>query len=235
MMSRVLKNYDNKIAQYYKKGEHEGIDLISSISSTDYIIAYSSGKVVALQNNYNKTDKSGNSYGNYIKIKHDNGMYTLYAHLKYKSIPFKLNSYVNKGDVIGYMGNTGYSKGYHLHFEIRDQNNRRINPLPFLDKDFNVNIKKENEDIAKEVIKGLWGNGLERKKKLEQAGYNYQTIQTLVNKMLNNYKNCFYIIKSGDTLSKIAFKYNTTVEKLVKMNNIKNPDLIFIGNKIKIC
>lgn len=44
--------------------------------------------------------------------------------------------------------------------------------------------KKSNEEIAKEVIKGLWGNGTERKERLEKAGYNYRTIQALVNKLV---------------------------------------------------
>ena len=44
--------------------------------------------------------------------------------------------------------------------------------------------KKTTEQIAKEVIKGLWGNGVERKKKLTEAGYNYSTVQKYVNKLL---------------------------------------------------
>ena len=43
-----------------------------------------------------------------------------------------------------------------------------------------------------------------------------------------------YIVKKGDTLSGIAKKYNTTYQKLAKYNNIKNPNLIFIGQRIKI-
>ena len=45
-------------------------------------------------------------------------------------------------------------------------------------------VKKSNEEIAKEVIQGKWGNGAARRKNLEGAGYNYNTIQALVNKML---------------------------------------------------
>lgn len=45
--------------------------------------------------------------------------------------------------------------------------------------------KKSNEEIAKEIIRGDWGNGNDRKKRLEAAGYNYSTIQSLVNSMLN--------------------------------------------------
>lgn len=44
--------------------------------------------------------------------------------------------------------------------------------------------KKSNVEIAKEVIQGKWGNGATRKKKLTDAGYDYKTIQSLVNKML---------------------------------------------------
>ena len=44
----------------------------------------------------------------------------------------------------------------------------------------------------------------------------------------------YYTVKSGDTLSYIAYKYNTTVEKLVSLNNIKNRDLIYVGQKIRV-
>ena len=44
--------------------------------------------------------------------------------------------------------------------------------------------KKTNEQIAKEVIKGLWGNGTKRKKKLTDAGYDYNAIQKIVNKLI---------------------------------------------------
>lgn len=44
--------------------------------------------------------------------------------------------------------------------------------------------KKSTEEIAREVIKGLWGNGAERKKRLTEAGYNYSTIQKKVNQLL---------------------------------------------------
>lgn len=48
----------------------------------------------------------------------------------------------------------------------------------------NKEVKKSNEEIAREVIKGLWGNQPQRQKNLEKAGYNYKTIQAIVNNML---------------------------------------------------
>lgn len=136
-MSRLLKNKKNLITQIYKPGIHNGIDLVGNNHSLDYIISHSNGIVVNLRNNYKSNDNTGNSYGNFIKIKHENGYYTLYAHLKYNSIPVKIGDKVKRGDVIGYMGNTGHSLGAHLHFEVRNKNDIKIDPTDFISSDFN--------------------------------------------------------------------------------------------------
>jgi hypothetical protein len=49
---------------------------------------------------------------------------------------------------------------------------------------YSPEIKKSNEEIAHEVIAGEWGNGEERKRRLEAAGYNYETIRKIVNDLL---------------------------------------------------
>ena len=76
--------------------------------------------------------------------------------------------------------------------------------------------KKSNETIAKEVIKGLWGNGEERKKKLTNAGYNYNTIQNLVNKMLAPSTK-----KSNETIAKEVIKglWGNGEERKKKLTN----------------
>lgn len=53
------------------------------------------------------------------------------------------------------------------------------------DTDYNIQqptITKTNEQLADEVLKGLWGNGIDRKNRLEKAGYNYSAVQAIVNK-----------------------------------------------------
>lgn len=96
-------------------------------------------------------------------------------------------------------------------------------------------VKKTVSELAKEVISGKWGVGESRKKKLTAAGYNYNAVQTEVNKQLASaQKAVTYTVKKGDTLASIAKKYKTTVAKLVKDNGIKNPNLIKVGQKIKI-
>lgn len=102
--------------------------------------------------------------------------------------------------------------------------------------------KKSVETIAKEVIDGKWGNGSDRKKRLTKAGYNYSEVQNRVNELLygkkkttsNSSKTITYVVKKGDTLSKIAKKYGTTYKKIAKDNNIANPNIIHVGQKLII-
>lgn len=90
--------------------------------------------------------------------------------------------------------------------------------------------RKSVHDIALECIQGLWGNGAVRKKKLEEAGYSYTDVQNEVNKILEtNYK-----VKKGDTLTSIAKKHKTTVSELMKLNKLANPDLIYVGQIIRV-
>lgn len=94
--------------------------------------------------------------------------------------------------------------------------------------------KKSVDELAQEVINGKWGNGQDRKTRLTNAGYNYQEVQNRVNQLLGANNKVYYTVKSGDTLSAIAKKYGTTVNQLVSWNNIKNPNLIYVGQKIRV-
>lgn len=100
-----------------------------------------------------------------------------------------------------------------------------------------VEIKKSVDEIANEVINGKWGNGDDRKNRLTKAGYDYQTVQNKVNEKLGINKKPtveYYVVKSGDNLTKIAKKYGTTVNQIVSWNNIKNKNLIYVGQKLRV-
>lgn len=145
MKCRVLESGMCIITQNYKKGVHDGVDLVNTNSKGDHIlgweVAHSDGTVVGYRNNCTGFEKG--SYGNYVKIKHDNGYYTLYGHMAYNTVKVKTGDKVKKGQVLGYMGNTGYSFGGHLHFEVRTPSDVRIDPTPYLDKDLPDNKHDE--------------------------------------------------------------------------------------------
>lgn len=148
---RVLKNGKCEVSQIYKGARHNGIDLVGAGYTLDYVVAHSDGIVVGVVSNINyNTSKSGRRiYGNYVKIKHDNGMFTFYAHLKYGSVAVKVGDRVTKGQVLGYMGNTGYSFGAHLHFEVRNANNAKIDPTAYVGADLPNNEPKPVDNTYK--------------------------------------------------------------------------------------
>lgn len=133
-LSRVLKTGQNQITNGYG-GSHGGIDLVKKTNELDTIIAHSPGTVVMVQSGYgNDTGATGNaSYGNLVKIKHTNGYFTLYAHLQ--SVSVKVGDTVIKGQIIGTMGNSGNSYGAHLHFEVRNVSDVRIDPTKYINAD----------------------------------------------------------------------------------------------------
>lgn len=94
-----------------------------------------------------KTGFDAKGYGNYIKLKHDWG-YSLYAHL-YSPVNFPIGFEVKANTIIGIMGTTGFSTGVHLHFEVRDTNNKFFDGTNYIQSyDENKNIP---EVIEKEI------------------------------------------------------------------------------------
>jgi murein DD-endopeptidase MepM/ murein hydrolase activator NlpD len=100
---------------------HNGID-ISAPRGTP-VVAANAGEIIV------RTYGSG--YGNYIAIDHGGNQVSIYAHLNGFNNAFKVGSTVKSGDVIGYVGSTGVSTGYHLHFEIK-VNGKFQDPRPLL-------------------------------------------------------------------------------------------------------
>ena len=90
------------------KRAHKGIDL--KLNSNDTVVAAFDGKVRVV--NY-----EGRGYGNYVIIRHPNGLETVYGHLNKQLV--KENQVVRAGEPIGLGGSTGRSTGPHLHFETR--------------------------------------------------------------------------------------------------------------------
>lgn len=150
---RALKSGLCEVTQDYKAGVHNGIDIVRQGYQLDYIVAHSDGKIIQAQDGLGNM-KGTNSYGNYVKIDHGNGYCTLYAHMQ-KGISVRNGQYVKKGQVLGYMGNTGNSYGAHLHFEVW-KGGTRINPTEYLEKDLpsKINVIYQTHD---KVAHKYWG------------------------------------------------------------------------------
>lgn len=118
----------------WRNGQHRGIDIGNSGIGGANIYAAQSGTVISVVNycthNVGKwySCGCGGGYGNYIVIDHGGGLSTLYAHCG--SINVSNGDHVKKGDVIGHVGSTGWSTGFHLHFETR-VNGTAVNPFGY--------------------------------------------------------------------------------------------------------
>ena len=121
--------------------KHTGVDIAGGVGNGIInIIAAKAGIVVyptagAILDCPSNDYSCNNGSGNYVVIQHSDGNFTLYAHLHENSILVKAGDSVEQGQVIGKMGNSGYSTGTHLHFEVREgQNNfsATVDPLEYI-------------------------------------------------------------------------------------------------------
>ena len=141
---------------------HAGIDIKTLGVEGLEVYASSSGYISRIK-------VSSDGYGNAMYILHSNGTTTVYAHLQkfnpaiaefvreaqYKKKSFEIELYpekeqfsFEKGELIGYSGNSGSSSGAHLHFEIRDSQQRPLNPLEQKFSEIRDNIAPEVRKIA---------------------------------------------------------------------------------------
>ena len=117
---KITDKFGYRIHPIMKKRQfHAGIDLSAAMNTPIYATA---DGVVEYAN-------EKGSYGNYLLINHPFGFKTAFGHLSRFAV--KKGDYISKGDIVGYVGNTGRSTGPHLHYEIRYLN-KWLDPQRFL-------------------------------------------------------------------------------------------------------
>ena len=132
---------------------HLAIDFAVAIGSA--VLAAADGKVVEAggpsKNTYGTSDRS---YGMHVRLQHAGGYYTVYAHLS--QIAVSVGQEVKQGQAIGASGNTGYSTGPHLHWELR-KGAQKIDPTPFMtggsSGDYSQTVGSND---GKSTTGGLW-------------------------------------------------------------------------------
>ena len=177
-----------------KKQMHTGIDFVGAGNTLDDIVAFDAGTVTI--------SKYSSTAGEYVQINHGDGIYTRYLHMKKGSRKVKVGDKVKKGQILGYMGDTGRVTGAHLHFDI-SINGSYVDPEPYLIGTKSINKPKTAVDnnitkwqkaaiadgfkFPKSGADGKWGSECESvakraicKKQL--VGYKYKNLTKIVQK-----------------------------------------------------
>lgn len=230
VMGRISSRYGPR-----GRSSHKGIDI--ALTTGEPIYATFEGKV-----RYAKYNSGG--YGNLVILRHPSGIETYYGHLCKLNV--SVGDYVVAGQVIGYGGNTGKSRGSHLHYEMR-YCDHTFDPERIIDFStgelkwhtfvlergyFNVSSKLtealEEEDDFDDMLVDAKGNPLSS-----------EEILTNLEKAKNNPKptvndHIYHKVKSGDNLYKIASKYGTSVGAICKLNGIKSSQVLRIGQRLRV-
>lgn len=208
MITHVLDSMNEVITNNYD-ANHKAIDIVASDNSEPDIIALKSGTVKTVVNNIKGTNhksKGLDTYGNYVKIKQTDGNTALYAHMKHGSITVKEGEYVEKGETIGTIGETGNAYGKHLHLEIQNENNIKENPLISLNENSNdsnklVNVQKTEEKTTSNSSDSTLNNN----------HTNPTTNNLSINQVSHNYK-------SNEFLSAKKYTHGSIVDALKSIN-----------------
>ena len=213
---------------------HTGMDVKQKLG--DSIVAAWDGVV-------RMASKSYYAYGGTVVIRHANGLETLYSHLS--ALDVVENQVVKAGDLIGRAGRTGRATTEHLHFETRFLY-EHFDPRTIID--FNTfslsadtlfirngkfkaskfsasdDIVVDSNDMASGTVQSASDTA-----SVSQNPSKPQEIKTTTNATPK-----FHIVKKGDTLYSIAKRYNTSVSRLCKLNNLTDAAILSIGQKLKL-
>jgi murein DD-endopeptidase MepM/ murein hydrolase activator NlpD len=137
-LKRMVSGFGMRIHPVYKTRKmHEGMDFTASIGTPIYATA--NGTVI-------KSTYATGGYGKHVIIKHGEfGYQTLYAHMN--QINVTKNQLVKRGEIIGYVGNTGLSVGPHLHYEVH-KDGHKLNPSYFYHNDLSPSEYKKLIELS---------------------------------------------------------------------------------------
>ena len=193
---------------------HKGIDI--DLITGDSLFSMFDGIV--------RMSRYTRGHGRTVVIRHYNGLETVYAHLSKYGV--KENDTIKRGQYIGKGGVSGNARGSHLHLVI-NYKGVSINP------EYLFEFNKDNRIRAKELwITRKWtrpiAHNSRRQSKIEVLLTEEEAVTSLIKKQ------SIYVVKPGDTLSRISKRNNVTITALCKTNAIRRNSVIRIGQKLVI-
>lgn len=174
---------------------HHGVDLRLNIGDTVR---------VALAGTVEKVAYDHDGYGNYVVVRHADGMQTIYGHLQYALV--SQGQFLDLGRPLGIGGNTGNSTGPHLHFEAR-MGGMAVDPTLIFD--FNPRFRY-----------------------YEKSRNNEPGTSTYASKSLSGKRT--YIVRQGDTPKSIALRAGISVLRLCQLNMIRESERLETGRMLRL-
>lgn len=161
-------------------------------------------------------------HGRTVVVRHYNGLETTYAHLSH--IAVKANDTVTKGQYIGKGGNTGRSTGSHLHL-VTSYKGEYIHPEYLFNFDDTNTMRAQNLWVTRKWTRPSYHSS-RRLSKLAM----YETKEEALASLEKQRK--VYVVKKGDTLSRISRRNNTSIAAICRTNKIKKSSTLRIGQKL---
>ena len=238
---KVLSKYGPR-----RRRNHNGVDI--PLRPGEPVYATFDGRV-----RYAKYNTGG--YGNLVIVRHRNGLETWNAHLSKLNV--KPNDYVKAGQVIGFSGNTGRSRGPHLHYEMRYQD-QTFDPEFIVDFEtgqlkyqtfaleksfFNIHsraseiLEEEDEydlplltsnDSGDSTSQDILDQIAEAQQKEKKAAVQQKPAG------ISSSGAIYHTIKSGDMLGKLAIRYGVTIDQICRLNGITRNTVLRLGKKLRI-
>lgn len=222
----LMMNYLNITQKGNSEFSHKGdkaIDIGGKDSGIDSLKAPFTGMIKRIYPNQNvvwleSIDKVKYADGtiDYMTVMtmHDNDISNL-----------KVGDIIKQGDIYYDEGTKGYTTGNHIHLAV---GKGKFIGSGWYENEYGYWPINNQYDVYKALYL------LDSTNIINSGGYNWKKTSTLIDSTTNNNNTVIYVVDKGDNLTKIAKNNNTTVDELIRLNNIPNKNLIYVGQKLII-
>ena len=194
---------------------HKGIDI--DLITGDSLFAMFDGIV--------RFSRYNTGHGRTVIVRHYNGLETVYAHMSRYGV--KENDTVVKGQYLGKGGASGNARGSHLHLVV-NYKGVSINPEYLFDFNNEANKVRAHEIWVTKEWTRPYAHNSRRQSKIEPILTEAEALKTLVKERR------VYVVKRGDTLSRISRRNNVSIAALCKTNSISRNSVIRVGQRLII-